>query len=97
MSNGTLQDAPGAKLDVEEHVQPPQGDGLDGEEVDGEHALRLCAQERAQRESGALARRPKPAWRRRLRTVVAETVRHQAAKLACDPPGTPARVLTREA
>src|SRR6266540_1015009 len=30
-----------AELDEEENVQPPQGDGLDREEVDGEHAVRL--------------------------------------------------------
>jgi hypothetical protein len=30
-----------AELDEEEHVQPPQGNGLDREEVDGEHAVRL--------------------------------------------------------
>jgi hypothetical protein len=36
-----------AELDEEEHVQPLQPDGLDREEVDREHAVRLRAQERA--------------------------------------------------
>jgi hypothetical protein len=36
-------DAPATQLDEEEHVQPLQRDRLDGEEVDCEHALRLCA------------------------------------------------------
>jgi len=35
-------DAPATQLDEEEHVQPLQRDRLDGEEVDCEHALRLC-------------------------------------------------------
>jgi hypothetical protein len=35
-------DAPATQLDEEEHVQPLQRDRLDGEEVDREHALRLC-------------------------------------------------------
>ena len=30
-----------AELDEEENVKPPQGNGLDREEVDGEHAVRL--------------------------------------------------------
>ena len=36
-------DAPATQLDEEEHVQPLQRDRLDGEKVDCEHALRLCA------------------------------------------------------
>jgi hypothetical protein len=35
-------DAPATQLDEEERVQPLQRDRLDGEEVDCEHALRLC-------------------------------------------------------
>jgi hypothetical protein len=35
--------APGVESDEEEHVQPPQPDRLDGEEVDCEDAVRLCA------------------------------------------------------
>src|SRR5215207_603876 len=38
-------DAPAAKLDEEEHVQAAQGDGLDGEEVAGEHARGLPTKE----------------------------------------------------
>jgi len=39
--------AAAVELDEEEHVQPLQPDRLDGEEVDGEHALRLGAQKLA--------------------------------------------------
>src|SRR6266511_4097454 len=38
-------DAPASELDEEEHVEPLQPDGLDREEVDGDHALRVSAQE----------------------------------------------------
>src|SRR5215211_1734759 len=47
-----------AELDEEEHVQPLQGNGLDREEVDGEHAVRLRPQELAPGEPGAHAGRP---------------------------------------
>src|SRR5437868_6501964 len=50
-------DTSAAELDEEEHVQPPQRDRLDGEEVDREHARGLRSQERVPGESGALAGR----------------------------------------
>ena len=68
-------DAAAAELDEEEHVEPLQRDRLDGEEVDGKHALRLCPQESTPREPGSLAGRADAAWRRIFLTVVAETVR----------------------
>jgi hypothetical protein len=49
--------AAAAELDEEEHVHPLQPDGLHREEVDGEHALRLRAQELTPGETGALAGR----------------------------------------
>ena len=55
-------------------VQPLQRDGLDGEEVDREHARRLRPQKRTPGEAGTLAEPgPSPAWCSSLRTVVAET------------------------
>ncbi len=42
---GDVLDPPGRERDEEEDVDPPQKDGLDGEEVAGEHARRLRSQE----------------------------------------------------
>jgi len=67
-------DTPAAKLDEKEHIQAPQGNRLDGEEVDGEHALRLCAQNSCHESPTRSPVGPRPAWRRRLRTRLAETV-----------------------
>src|SRR5438128_10850195 len=50
-------DASAAEFDEEEHVQPLQRDGLDGEEVDREHASRLRPQKRTPREAGTLVGR----------------------------------------
>jgi hypothetical protein len=47
-------DASATEFDEEEHVQSPQRDRLDGEEVDREHALRLCSHEGAPGELAAL-------------------------------------------
>jgi len=67
-------DAPAGELDEEEHVQPLQRDRLDGEEIDGEHALGLRPQKGRPGKSGALAAGQSPACRRIFLTVVAETV-----------------------
>jgi hypothetical protein len=40
---------------MKKSIQLPQRDGLDGEEVDGEHALRLRPQELAPGKPGPLA------------------------------------------
>jgi hypothetical protein len=50
-------DAAATQLDEEENVQPLQRDGLDGEEVDGEHALRLSSHERSPGQAGTLTGR----------------------------------------
>jgi hypothetical protein len=47
-----------AELDEEEHVQPLQPNGLDREEIDREHALRLHTQKRTPRETSALTSGP---------------------------------------
>jgi hypothetical protein len=39
-------DTAGVQLDEEQHVQPPQPDGIDGEEVAGQDPGGLSAQER---------------------------------------------------
>ena len=38
----------------EEHVDPPEEGGLDGEEITGEHACRVSAQECAPRRAASL-------------------------------------------
>jgi hypothetical protein len=67
-------DASAGELDEEEHVHPLCRNGLDGEEVDREHALGLRPQKGTPGESGALADRPEPCLPEDLLTVVAETV-----------------------
>jgi hypothetical protein len=52
-------DAPAGELDEEQHVQPLERDGLDGEEIDREHALDLRPQQGTP-EPGALASRAEP-------------------------------------
>jgi hypothetical protein len=53
-------DASAGELDEEQHVQPLRRDGLDGEEIDREHALGLRTQKGTPGESGALANRAEP-------------------------------------
>jgi hypothetical protein len=48
--------APAGNLDKEQHVQPTKPDRVDGEEIDGNHALRLRAEELTPRRTLALAR-----------------------------------------
>jgi hypothetical protein len=89
--------APAAELDEEEHVQPPQGNGLHGEEVDGEHAVGLRTEELAPRRSGALARRSEAAPPKQLAHRGGRHREAEATELAGDPLVAPARVLTGEA
>jgi hypothetical protein len=49
-------DSTGREREEEEHIDPPQPDRLDGEEVTGEHAGGLLAQERAPRLACPLGR-----------------------------------------
>jgi hypothetical protein len=45
-------DPPGVQLDEEQHIQTPQPDGVDGEEITGDDPGGLLAQERPPRWSG---------------------------------------------
>jgi hypothetical protein len=45
---------------VAEHVDPPQGQGLDGEEVAGDHGLRLAADELKPGKTISLSGRSEP-------------------------------------
>src|SRR6266540_4414463 len=90
-------DAAAFEFDEEEHVEASERDRLDGEEIAGEHAGGLLAEElppaRAQaprRGSKTIGKQDAPdrAWRR---------TQAQLQQLASDPRVAPARVLPREA
>ena len=72
-------DSPGGELEEEQHVQPLQRDGLDGKEINREHAIGLRPQKGMPRETGALAGRaearlPQDLPHRRRRNLKLETV-----------------------
>src|SRR5664279_395768 len=94
---GAHMDPPAAKLDEHEDVERPEPDGLDGEEVAGDDALRLGPQELGPGRAAPSRGRPRPgrseqgADRRRAHSEA------ELAKLALDPHAAPARVLAGEA
>src|SRR5215216_5930452 len=81
----------------EENVQPAQGNGLDREEVDGEHAVRLRPQELAPGEPSAHAGRPQTRLSEELAYSRGRDCQAEPAELAGDPLVAPAPVLAREA
>src|SRR6266516_5881350 len=90
-------DPAAGELDEEEDVDSLQGDRLDGEEVDREHALRLLPQEGAPRKSAALAG---GADARLTQDLLDGRRRHpqtEPVDLADDTLVAPARVLSSEA
>ena len=94
---GDVLDPPCRERDEEQHVDPPQEDGLDREKVAGQRGCRLLTQEGSPRQAGALRRgrhtrfdQHAPHRRRRDRDT-------DAFQLASDPPISPAWVLLREA
>ena len=89
-------DPAATNTDEHEHVQPTQQDGVDGEEVAGEHRRRVLAHERAPGETITLRRRRDTGL---LQDVPDERRRHldaELAQFANDPEIAPAGVLTRE-
>ena len=90
-------DAPAVELYEEQHVQPLQRDGLDGEEIDRDHALGLRPQKGTPRESGAVAGRPEPRLPQDLPHGRRRNGDAEAVQLADDPLIAPARVLARQA
>src|SRR6266516_5605453 len=89
-------DAPAGELDEEEHVQPLQRDRLDGEEIDGEHALGLRPQKGRPGESGALAGRAEPRLPQDLSHRCRRNGDAEAVQLTGEPLIAPARVLARQ-
>jgi hypothetical protein len=89
--------AAAAELDEEEHVEPPQTDGLDREEVDRERAVRLRAQEVAPGEPGALAGGPETRVPEELPHRGGRDRKAEPTQLADDPLITPTRIFTGQA
>ena len=67
-------DLAGVQLDEEQYVEPPQQDGVDGEEVAGEHPRGLPAEELPPGRVRSPWRRVQPVAARILRIAVAETL-----------------------
>src|SRR5664280_3793170 len=94
---GAHMDPPAAKLDEHEDVERAEPDGLDGEEVAGDDALRLGPQELGPGRAGPPRGGPRSRsseqspYRRRAHSEA------ELAELALDPHAAPARVLAGEA
>jgi hypothetical protein len=90
-------DAAAAQLDEEEDVEAPQRDGLDGEEVDREHAPRLLAQERPPRESAPATRGTEAGLPQDLADSRRRHFQVEPVDLAGDPLVAATRVLSGQA
>src|SRR6266699_4361274 len=89
-------DTPAAELEEEEHIEAPEPERLDSEEVAGDDRVGVRPQELAPAELGASAGRrhaglPQDLGDRRCRDADAD-----AGEFTDDPLVAPARVLTRE-
>ena len=90
-------DAAALKLTEEEHVDPPQGDGLDGQEVAGEHGRRLTADQLAPGQPTSLSSRAEPGLAQEPSHGPHRYRDPEPGELPGDPLITPARVLARQA
>jgi hypothetical protein len=90
-------DAAAFEFDEEEHVEAAQRDRLDGEEVAGEHAGGLLAEEFAPARSRAPRRGPKTAGEQDAPDRARRHAQAELQQLAGDPRVAPARVLPCEA
>lgn len=93
LRHASKMDPTGRDLDEEEDVDPSQGDGVDGEEVAGDHALRLVADELTPREPTTLSGRPEAGLDEHLSDACRRDGDPEAGQLADDPPVAPPRVL----
>ena len=89
--------AAACEFDAEEQVEAAQRDRLDGEEVAGEHAGGLLAQELRPARPRAPRRRPKPVGKQDAPDRARRDTQAQLQQLAGDPRVAPARVLPCEA
>src|SRR5919199_4257663 len=90
-------DAAAFELDGEEHVEAAQRERLDGEEVAGQHARGLLAQELPPARARAPRRRPQLACKQDAPDRARRDTQTQLQQLAGDPRVAPARVLAGEA
>jgi hypothetical protein len=91
------EDATAGQLDEEQYVEALQRDRLHGEEVDGEHALRLRPQKRPPRDARALPGRADASLAQDLLDGRRRHSKAQTVDLASDPLIAPTRVLAGEA
>jgi hypothetical protein len=89
-------DAAAAMLDEEEDVETPEGDRVDGEEVDGEHASRLLPQECPPGQAGTLFGRSDALLAQDLADGGRRHLQAESVDLAGDPLVAPARVFAGE-
>jgi hypothetical protein len=90
-------DSSATELDEEEHMQPLRPDGLDGEEVDRDHTVRLRTQELPPRESGALPDWPEAGLAQEPACGGGGDRESEPVEFAGDPLVAPTRVLSGEA
>ena len=85
------------ELDEEQDVDPPERDGFHGEEVAGDHARRLLADERPPGGTAPTRRGRDPLGSEKIANRGLRDREADLLELADDPPMAPARVLAREA
>jgi hypothetical protein len=90
-------DTAGVQLDEEQHVQSPQPDGVDGEEVAGQDPRGLLTQERLPRRAHPSRRGIKPVAAQGGADGGSRDLDTQPEQLALDTLVTPARILLSEA
>src|SRR5450759_1401140 len=88
--------SPGRELDEEQHVDSPQRDRVDREEVAREHALRLAADELAPGKPSAPSRRSEPGAGEDPTDARWGDLDTERDQLSGDPLVSPPRVLPRE-
>jgi hypothetical protein len=89
-------DPPRRERDEEQDVDPLQERCLDGQEVAGEHARRLCSHERSPGRVASLRRRQQTRCKQYLADRRRRDGDPDALELADDPPVSPVRVLVGE-
>jgi len=90
-------DAPGGDLHDEQHVEAPQSDGVEVEEVDRKQSLRLRAQEGPPLGVHAARGRPEPGAGEDAPDGAGTDPVAEADQLTLDPAVPPARILLRQA
>jgi hypothetical protein len=89
-------DAPVFEFDEEEHVEAAEGDRFDGEEVAGEHARGLPANERRPARSSAARRGLEPSGGKETPDRARREAKVELDQFTGNPLVAPARVLARE-